>query len=352
MQAAYQVRLKNKAGALVAVFTQDNLLSLRLTRRVNDVAIHELTLNADDSRVSLFVVDGQLEVWRRPAGHDWQLEYEGFHRNAEWQQDSDGRETFVSQGVGYQDLLRRRIIAAYAGSSEADKSGKAEAVAKAYVGEQIVSPAIGERAISGFTVQADGGSGNTVAVARAYRNLLEVLQEIAVIGGGDFDVIGTGAAEWEFRWYDGQRGADRRAQIVFATDYGNMLTPALKEQAARANTVLVLGQGEGSDRTWVWRPSATDVEGLDRLEVARDARDTDDTDILEDRGDAELYEGRTLDELSFAVVQVAGVQYGVDYGLGDLVSARYRSTDYDLKIVEVDLRLGAPDQIEVKFASI
>lgn len=352
-QASYQVRVKSKTGALLAVLTQENLLSLHITRRVNDIATHELTIDATaDTRCDLFEVDGQVEVWRRPPGHDWYMEYEGFHRDSRWEQDADGLETFTSLGVGYQDLLRRRIIAAYSGAAGSSKSGSAETVAKAFVTEQLVSPTIAERAISGFTVEADGGGGEDIALQRAYRNLLEVLQEIAAIGGGDFDVIGTGAAEWEFRWYDGQRGADRRSSIVFATDYGNMLMPSLKEQAARANTVLVLGQGEGSDRTWVWRPSAAAVGGLDRVEIARDARDTNDANILRDRGDAELWMERALDELTFVVAQVAGVQYGVDYGLGDLVSARYRSTDYDLKIIEVSLTLGAPDQVEVKFGSV
>lgn len=352
-QTSYQVRLKSKAGALLAVFTQDNLLSLRITRRVNDVATHELSIDASlDDRVDLFAVDGQVEVWRRPAGGDWYLEYEGFHRDAEWSQDADGKEVFVSRGVGYQDLLRRRIIAEYAGSSGAQKSGAAETVAKAFVTEQIVSPTISGRAISNFTVQTDGGSGNTIYITRPYRNLLEVLQEIAAIGGGDFDVVGTGAAAWQFRWYNGQRGVDRRASIVFATGYGNMLYPVLKEHAARANVVLVMGQGEGSDRTWVWRPGSGAPTGLDRIEIARDARDTDDTSTLQARGDAELEAVAAKDELNFQVLQTAGAQYGVDYGLGDLVSARYRSTGYDLKIVEVELHMGAPDQIKLRFENV
>ena len=251
--------------------------------------------------------------------------------------------------MGYQDLLRRRIIAAYAGSSGAEKSGKAETVAKAYVSEQIVSPAIGERAISGFTVQANSGGGNTVAIARAYRNLLEVLQEIASIGGGDFDVVGTGAAAWQFRWYPGQRGTDRRNSVVFAAGFGNMLEPQLVEQTASANMALVLGPGEDASRLWVWRPGASVPSGIDRIEVMRDARDTTEVSILQARGDAELDAARAKTTMSFQALQSLGVQYGVDYQLGDIVSAKYRNTEAVLKIIEVDISMGAPDKIELRF---
>ena len=136
-QSAYQVRLKAKDGSLAAVFTHENLRELTVTRSVNGVATHSVTIDATrDGRCDLFAVDGQVEVWRRPPGQAWYLEYEGFHRDATWAMDADGRELFTSAGVGYQDLLARRAIAAYAGSAGAAKAGAAESVVKAFVVEQ------------------------------------------------------------------------------------------------------------------------------------------------------------------------------------------------------------------------
>jgi hypothetical protein len=352
-QATYQLRLKSKAGAQLAVFTQSNLLSLRVQRKINDVATHELSIDATaDTRCTLFEVDGQVELWRRPAGGAWYLEYEGFHRTAHWTQDADGREVFTSSGVGYADLLRRRIIAEAARSAGATKSGAAETVAKAFVDEQIVNPTITDRRIAGVTVQADGGKGNSISIARAYRNLLEVIQEIARVGGGDFDVVGTGDAAWEFRWYDSQRGADRRASVTFATGYGNMLAPELSIEPATANVVLVMGQGQAEERAWEWRPPTNAPTGQDRIEVARDGRDTDSAATLRARGDATLAELAAVDRLRFEVLQTAGAQYGVDYRLGDLVSARYRTMNYDLKIIGVSLTMGAPDRITLEFENV
>lgn len=349
-QSAYQIRLKSKAGAPVAVFTHENLTRLTTKRVVNGVGTHSLTIDAtNDDRCDLFAVDGQVEVWRRPPGQDWYLEYEGFHRDGEYGEDDDGKEIFTSTGVGYQDLLGRRAIVEYAGSAGAAKSAPAETVIKAYVTEQIGASAPAADRVTGLTVQADAGSGNSIAITRPYRNLLEVCQEIARVGGGDFDVVGTGAGTWEFRWYDGQRGTDRRSTIVFSTGYGNMRDPKLAKLASRGNVVLVLGQGEGEERTWVWRPASGAPTGIDRRVIVRDARDTNDAATLQGRGDAELDRYRARSELSFSVVQTSAYLYGVHYGLGDLVSAHYRDADYDLKIVGVTLKLGDPDEIALEF---
>ena len=354
-QATYQIRLKNTAGALVALFTQENILGLRITKSVNDVHTHELTLDATaETRVDLFELDGQIEVWRRPPCWDWYLEYEGFHRDAEWQTDDDGREIFVSRGVGYQDILARRIIAAYAGSSEAAKSDAAETVVKEFVDEQMGSA--GREPFTGLSIEADGAGGNSISISRPYRNLLEVCQEIAAIGGGDFDVVGIGAALFEFRWYDGQRGDDHTVAtgtepVIFSTAFGNMLRPRLVKQSARATAVLVAGGGEGEARAWEWRPASLPSNWQLR-EVFRDARDTDDTDTMQARGDAELNAGRAVSELQFDVLQTSSSVYGVHYALGDLVTARYRDAEYNLKITRVMLNFDEAEDISLEFEDV
>lgn len=351
-QPAWQVILKNKAGSRVALFSDQEILSLGIHKRVNKVGTYEFTIDATvDDRCDLFAVDGQVEIMRRIPGYDWYTEFEGFHRTAIFTTDTQGRQTFSSSGVDYKDLLARRIIAEYTGSSGGAKSGAAETVAKAFVTEQIGSSAPAADQVSGFTVEADGADGNSIAIARAYRNLLEVCQEIAAIGGGDFDVVGNGDAQWQFKWYDGQLGTDRRSTIVFATGFGNMLSPRLVQYPATSNYVLVAGQGEGTDRTWVTRPASGAPTGIDRRTVFRDARDTSDTSTQQARGDAELDAGKAVNELTFSVIQTERYQYGQHYYLGDLVTARYRNTSYDLKIVGVHIMIGNPDQIMLEFQS-
>jgi len=352
-QSAWQVILKDKAGDRVALFSDQELLSLGIHKRVGKVGTFELSIDATiDDRCDLFEVDGQVEVWRRIPGYDWYKEFEGFHRISGFEMASDGKETFTSSGVNYKDLLSRRVIAEYAGSSGATKSGAAETVIKEFVDEQIGPSAPAGDQVSGLTIEADGAGGDAVSISRSYRNLMEVCQEIAAIGGGDFDVVGNGDGAWQFKWYDGQLGTDRRTTIVFATGFGNMENPRLTKYPATANYVLVAGQGEGTDRQWEERPTSGAPTGIDRRTVFRDARDTSDSSTQQARGDAELDAGKASNELTFGVIQTERYQYGEHYELGDLVTARYRDTSYDLKITGVHIQMGSPDQIILEFESV
>lgn len=349
----YQIKLATAAGAPAHRFTREQIDKLTYTRTINGVASHELSIDITlTDRSALFEADGQLEVWRKPAGGVWYKDYEGFHRGARYEVGKDGERLFTSTGVGYADLLARRRVAAYAGSAETTKSGKAETLLKAFVAEQAGASAAADRQISQLAIQADAAGGNTVSIQRSYRGLLEVCQEIAAIGGGDFDVVGTGANAYELRWYAGQRGTDRRTTVVFSTEYGNMGSPKLERRPAIANAVLIAGQGEGAARTWVWRPASLPT-GMARREAFRDARDSDTTAVLQARGDEELRDLRAVDELTFEVLQTPASVYGVHYNWGDLVTARFLDLSLSLQITSVTVTLaGDSETIRPGFESI
>src|SRR5690606_30648784 len=105
-----------------------------------------------------------------------------------------------------------------------------------------------------ITVEADGGGGNTVDWYCAHDHLLETLQKLARIAGGDFDLIKTAATTWDFKFYDGQRGTDRSSSVIFSLDHGNMARPRYQIDRREERTVAIVGGGgEGDDRTFVTR---------------------------------------------------------------------------------------------------
>ena len=63
MVANYQLRLKDDLGNLVALI--DDYRTLTFSKIVNEQGSLTLTMNGKDAKVSLFGLDGQLEVWRR-----------------------------------------------------------------------------------------------------------------------------------------------------------------------------------------------------------------------------------------------------------------------------------------------
>jgi len=238
---------------------------------------------------------------------------------------------------------------------DASKSGVAETVMKAFVDKQC-GPGAGARALSGLSIEADGAHGNSTELGRAYRNVLEICQEIARTGGGDFDVVSTGAATWEFRWYTGQRGTDRHTTVVFALERGNMAKPHLRLwRADEVSAVLVGGQNEGAARTTVWRTDATRIaeSPWNRIERFADARNETTTAGLNAVGDRVLDEGKPRATLDFEVLQVPSCLYGKHYFLGDLVGTKFLTYSATKKLNEVTITVNAQgESIKAGFTDV
>ena len=100
--------------------------------------------------------------------------------------------------------------------------------------------------ISGLTVEADGANGNTLDWFCAYDNLLESLQKLAAIAGGDFDLAQTAVGAWQFRWHTGQLGTDRTATAIFALERSNMANPQDQLLRTVEKTACIVG-GKGGD---------------------------------------------------------------------------------------------------------
>ena len=83
---------------------------------------------------------------------------------------------------------------------------------------------------------------------------------------------------------------------------------------------VVAGQGEAADREIVEVGTAA---GWDRREVFVDARDLDATDALIARGGEKLAEVGETTTLEVEYIPTPTYRYGIDFDLGDIVSAEY-----------------------------
>lgn len=361
----YQVRFKDAAGNVTHVLAgtgseRGGLSGIVCDCVVNGVGSHAITLKGDLNIANEIGLDYIVEVWHRPPGYSvWVLAYEGLHRTWVWTADSSGEEQFTSYGHGYNGLLSRRIIAAYASTAGSDKSGKAETVIKEYVNENAGPGAIATRQLPGLSIQATGSGGNNWEGKRSWRNLLEVCQEIAYAGGGDFQIVGTGPATFEFRWYTGQLGSVRTIgsadPVVFSLQRNNMLQPTLSvNHGQEFNMVYVLGQGEEAARTVVLasNPAASGASPWNTIEVSRQATNEDTVDGLTSTGVAELRNGLAQQNITFKVAQMPDCAYGVHYFLGDVISALYHQR-VDKKIVRVGLNISSDrEDVELELADV
>lgn len=379
MAPRYKMRLKNASGALVAEL--DHWQSLNFTRRINGVDTHQFQFDGALAVVNNFILDAQVEVWRRDLAAnpsiDWYLEYEGFHRTGVRQTTGDGQSNFVSYGRGYDDLLARRIILYPAGSAYTNKSGVGETVMKAYVNENAGSGAtfpprsLASGVTPGLSVQTSGGAGVSWSGSRAYRNLLEVLQEIANAAVVDFKVVGIGAALFEFRAKASPWGSDRTTiglnpttglngagnpPVVFALGFGNMGAPVYSlNRSGEVTAAIVLGQGTETARTLVQRtdPVAIVASPWNRCEASQNATSEKTAAGLNAAGDASLKKNQARESFSFAVIQTPGRLYGRDYFFGDLVTAQYNNIERHKKIIGVSISVAqGRENIRLELADV
>lgn len=389
MAARYSVIVRDTAGVIIAQLTAWRRLEYRAV--INAPSNYSLALNdtppplvgippGQTAVADLFVTDCQIEVWRQDVAAVPPIprycDFYAFHRTPVRSVDGNGLGVFTSYGSGLTDLLARRGIWQYAGSPEADKAGPGETVMKEYVIENAGSAATSPPRVQasgvtlGLTVEADAAAGATWEGSRAWKGLLETVQEIGQATALDFGVVKSGAATFEFQarpiW-----GADRsvaglnpatglnaagNAPVIFSLGFGNMATPTHSvNRTAEVNAVLALGQGLEADRATVevTDPAAIAVSPWNRREAVRNANTEADIPGLTSVAEAALAELKARESFSFAVLESNSCRYGRDYALGDRITARYGTAQDDFQIVGVTVTVeGAQEIISVDVANI
>jgi len=357
--AAYKLRFYSPAGVLVAETTDFGVLAY--TKRVNIPGLLKFNMRGDHGSVALLENRSQIEVWRRNErrGLDWHCDFYGLYLSQERQYAE--RNIFTAYCPGQMWLLATRIIAWYTETTNRTvfTGIAAETIMKTLVDYNACANAtmangrLREGAITGLSIQTDGAAGNTLSWKCAYKNLLVELQDLAMAAGGDFDLIKTAAQAWEFRWYTGQRGADRRSTVIFAHERGNMANPRYHHGRINEKTVAVVGgQGEEDERdTRIML--GDDYSVSNDIETFVDARTRTSPLGLQDAGNERLNKLRARERFTWEVVQAPACFYGQvisggDYELGDLVTARAFGIEKEHKISGVTVTVApSSKQFEV-----
>jgi hypothetical protein len=363
MSVIYQLRTYTPAGVITSVIT--DMLGFSYVKDVNGPGVLQFALNANHASIAYMELDAQVEVWRAdPArGSAWYCDFYGFWRGEQREANSDGSSIYTAFCVGQMELLNRAIVAYPAGTSDRTtfSATEAETIAKTLVTYNATSAGvtgdgrIRDVTLAGVSVETDAAGGNVINYNCAWRNLLSALQEVAQVGGGDFDLIKTGAQTWEFRWYDGQRGTDHSAEFTFALQYGNMANPKLTRSAIDEKTVAIVGgQGEEDARITAVRTGTNYDATHNAAETFVDARSYTTTDGLNTAGDRELDTMKRRDVLTFDVLQVPSTRYGLHYTLGDLVKGYYQgiTSTKIIQRVSVTVDNSATESIRIELADV
>lgn len=365
--AQYKVLLYSAAGELVAEF--DNPRRIEMYRIVNGVGYCNITLSGFDSQVSLFEVNSILEIWRRTPGFTpsavppprqkmggWYVEWEGLVGDFTEQIYENGDRVFIARADTLLDLLKRRYILWYAsaGASESKKVGiPAQTAIYEFVEENCgasATTALGRLltgTITGLTIPADVGAGPNWFGARAYRSLLQVIQEIGNYGQIDFDVIGEGGNNFRFETYENQLGQDRTETntagndaVIFSLDNENVAQMTYSTNRRRsANAVITTGKNQYAARSIGQYLNAAEIDAnrINQREISRNAVTQDSVDELNTL--AEEY-GITLqptENIKFTPLRTITTLYSVHFWFGDRLTTKFPKADGT--IVSLDKRL-------------
>lgn len=325
--------------------TKGPFSNLSYTNVINGYGPCTFTLYGEHVAIAKLTTDALVEVWRSwpEQGILPYCDWSGIFKDEDSSY-STGSDLFNATCYGDNWWLWSRMISWYAGCPDRTlfSSARGEFIMKALVDYNLAANALlsngrdEDAVMAGVTIEADGAHGNTLDWACANENLLSNLQKLAPAAGGDFDLVKIGTASWEFRWYTGQRGSDRSANVKFSIELGNMANPHYALKRSQEKTVaLVKGLGTGVDRAVAIRQGANySADNLVEVYVNASTQATT-TATLNATGDAALKTYQATEVLEFDALPFSNTIYHKDWFLGDKVSAKYKAHDLTPRIVMV-----------------
>jgi len=353
MGAEYQLRIIDTAGATQAVIT--DFLTLAFTRVLNEPGLIAFSLRDGHPALPYVVHNNQVEVWRKNAdiGLDWgsSPEFVGIIRSLVWS--TNESTTLDVQAPGVMSILSWRIVGYRAGTLlRSDFVDDApETIMKSIVRYNCTSSGttadgrVRAATTSGkvsnlytVTVETDLARGTAITRGCAWDNVLEAVQGVQLTASADFDLVKTGVATFQFRYYPGQRGTDRTADLVFSLERGNMVSPSFIDSRIEEKTVAVVGgKGEAQQRVVSIALGTNRTTSRD-FELFTDATQADTDDGRTEIGKERLVETEQKSRFTFGALQAPNAYYGVHYTLGDKITAVYRGVSSTQKVRAVSVQ--------------
>lgn len=307
----------------IGIFEQH--FSLRWVRRYSKCGDFELHCSLTPETLNL-LKKGNV-IWKKDDDEAAYVEY----RNLK--QDTTGKEILVIKGKFLTGYLGRRII-----WNRLNLNTTSELAIRDVVNSNAINPIDMDRKIEMLALGEVKGYTGNIDKQVSYKNLLETVEEIASVSELGFRTILD--IQNKLITFDLYEGLDRTAgnginpPAIFSQEFENILeqeyTDSLNDYR---NTVLVAGEGEGSERELV---SIENGQGLDRCELFVDARDLQSTKtvndeevpipiqeyrkLLEDRGQSKLGEHKEIETFDSKINLNSNLVYKEDFNLGDLVT--------------------------------
>jgi hypothetical protein len=214
------------------------------------------------------------------------------------------------------------------------RTGNAETLMRDFFRYNIGPDASVARMDARLTLATNLGRGPTLTKSPRYQNMLELFQLICAGTDLLFDVRQDGT-DLQLQISE---AVDRTATVRMDIDNNQLESSHVEYSAPGVTHVLVLGQGEGTERQAIQRTSAESLAAAAqwgmRAERTIDQRNTDDVDELEQAGDDLLSEeGKTVTSMR---VVPSGDQ-AETFGVGDWVTVVVGTQELPAQVTELPI---------------
>lgn len=360
----YQARILDATNQVTALYT--DFVEISYKKIVNEVGLCLVTVPVDhpivetledDLLLAIYIAYQDVPQAMSKYGLKWVLDFAGLYRDKQVTTDQYGNVYYILYFRHLNDVFSRAIINWPAGTLGKNYwIGEALAtIANDIVRWNLTADATvangRNRDISVVRGLHDAGSisgTDIVDYSIGYRNVLEVLQELAPICGFDFEVrfYDLSPGTLEAKQWTGQQGIDRSADVIFDLALDNIASANINGDRLRERTVAVVGgPGEGAARVVSLRTGAN-YSATNDYEFFIDARDRT-TAELPTIGDAKLGEFQARVQYDFDLAPSLGYVYPRDVGLGDLVTGRLAGVSATRKIKSVAVSFRRSDIADI-----
>lgn len=360
MSVKYRLDLLTKAGVKVAEIPY---LDLQYRSKVNEPGLATFIVNPNDVNLANFVDEAQIEIWYKDDENSiaWYRDFVGLIDASESYYSEVNKLVVICPGI--KTMLSWRINDYAAGRNFFTQFADIEAenlmkILMLYNFGTSATVANGRTIVAIDTriiIAPDLARGNLISRGNANKNILEELQYLASIAGGDFDLNKTAANQFTFEFYLGQRGTNRTSTVLFALERGNISNVKYSRNRVGFKSVAIIkGMGQLADR------NKTAVTGngystSNHREVFVDANNEPDA-ALTSKGTAKLFELRVEEDVQFKVIQSPSTIYRKHYFLGDLISSRINGVTFTQKVNAVTVKVkkdgNAIEDIDVELLTL
>lgn len=247
---------------------------------------------------------------------------------------ADGVQQLVLSGVDDNFWLKARVahptpdLATFDASNHYGPNvydtriGIASTVMRQYVAVNVGINAVARRRITNLNVAPDPVVGGSVTGNGRWQPLLEVLQQLALqsVPPVTFDVLQSANALLFSVSLPTDHSREGDGKVVFSPDAGTLGQYTYERQAANSNYVYAGGAGSAQLRLINESEDLDDVVQWGLVEEFLDRRDIGGVALLRQAAAAEVLQQAGIFRTDLGVIDTAGVQWGVDYDLGDRVT--------------------------------